>query len=376
MRISELPPGSFSVGQARHIVKDLFTPKPWVYWTDFLLSMGIGGACFGLHRRVLEPWTLAWALAFVVCGICYFRAVLFTHELVHIRDNKKFNSLRVAWNLMCGIPFLMPTFTYYTHLEHHQRKHFGTHGDGEYIPLARMSPIHIFIYMLQPLWMPLAAVLRFAILSPISWISPRFRQWVHRHMSSMIMDPTYIRPLPSRETLRVFRLQEALCFAWCVGVVAVIGLGLVPYTFLLTGYCLAVFILTLNNFRTLGAHRYTNQGGEITFLDQMLDSVNYPNWPLLGELWMPVGLRYHGLHHVFPSLPYHNLGIAHQRLMAELPADSPYRQTVSPGLLAAIGQLWRSARKSARTERLRRERRTNAGRRHTHAADQALSGAR
>ncbi len=38
----------------------------------------------------------------------------------------------------------------------------------------------------------------------------------------------------------------------------------------------------------------------------------------------PVGLRYHALHHLFPFLPYHNLGKAHARLIARLPAGSPY----------------------------------------------------
>ena len=217
--------GSFSVGQARHIVKDLFTPNLWVYWTDFLLSLTVGGACFALNRRVLAPWTISSALAFIVCGLCYYRAVLFTHELVHIRDNKKFDTFRLAWNLLVGIPFLMPTFTYYTHLEHHQRKHFSTHNDGEYIALARMSPIHILIYMCQPFVLPLIVVVRFLVLTPLSWLSPRFRELVHRRASTMVMDPTYIRPLPSRQTLRIFRLQEALCFAWCVSVATVLALG-------------------------------------------------------------------------------------------------------------------------------------------------------
>jgi fatty acid desaturase len=58
---------------------------------------------------------------------------------------------------------------------------------------------------------------------------------------------------------------------------------------------------------------------------------------------MPVGLRFHALHHLFPSLPYHNLAAAHARLMAALPADSPYRRTVSSGLWTTIRQLWREA---------------------------------
>ncbi len=61
-----------------------------------------------------------------------------------------------------------------------------------------------------------------------------------------------------------------------------------------------------------------------------------------------MGLRYHALHHLFPAMPYHSLDAAHHRLMAQLPPDSPYRQTNSPGLLYAlrelIGQSWASSR--------------------------------
>jgi fatty acid desaturase len=265
--------------------------------------------------------------------------------------------------VLVGIPFLMPSFMSYTHVEHHMRKNFGTHDDGEYLPLGTQSPIHILIYLCQPFVIPLIAVARFLVLTPICWVSPTAREFVRRRASSMVMDPSYIRPLPTRQAMRVFRLQETLCFLWCVGVATVIVAGLVPIGFLITGYCVAVFILMLNNVRTLGAHRYTNPDGEMTFLDQLLDSVNYPNRPFLSELWAPVGLRFHALHHLFPSLPYHNLGVAHKRLMAELPADSPYRLTESPSLTAAIVRLWRhsvassrAARKPAPINQRRRER--------------------
>ena len=121
----------------------------------------------------------------------------------------------------------------------------------------------------------------------------------------------------------------------------------IPIGFLITTYFLSVEVLFLNALRTLGAHRYINAGGEVTFMDQLLDSINYPHHPLLTALWAPVGLRFHALHHLFPSMPYHNLPMAHQRLMAELPANSPYRQTESPGLLASLGQLWRTSRAAA-----------------------------
>jgi fatty acid desaturase len=363
----------FSMGQARGIVKDLFEPNVVVYWADFLLSSFVGGLCFVLVRRVFEPFTVPSIIAFVACGLCYYRAVLFIHELVHVRD-KRFRLLSVTWNLMCGIPFLTPTFMYYTHADHHMRKHFGTHGDGEYLPLGVQSPWHILVYLCQPFVLPILAIVRFLILTPICWISPTARAFVHRHASSMVMDPSYIRPLPTRSTLRIIRVQETLCFLWCAGVATVIFAGLVPWEFLPTAYGLSVFILMLNAIRTLGAHRYTNAGGEMTFLDQLLDSINYPNRPFLSALWAPLGLRFHALHHVFPSMPYHNLDRAHRRLMAQLPADSPYRLTESPSLTASIVQLWQTSRAAGKECHPARERRRHQPR-GMGGAGQTLTGA-
>ncbi|HWP26768.1 MAG TPA: hypothetical protein VNL39_10545 [Xanthobacteraceae bacterium] len=46
-------------------------------------------------------------------------------------------------------------------------------------------------------------------------------------------------------------------------------------------------------------------------------------WHLYGHT--PIGLRYHALHHLLPNLPSHAFGRARRRLLAQLPADSPYR---------------------------------------------------
>ncbi|REK07161.1 MAG: fatty acid desaturase [Planctomycetota bacterium] len=366
--MKQLAHPELSLTEARHIVKDLFTPNPVIYWADFLLSALGGMICFTLVRRVFEPFSLPQILAFVACCLLFYRAVLFTHELTHLRAGT-FRAFRIAWNLLCGIPLLMPSFMYYTHVEHHMRKHFGTEDDGEYLPLGTQSPLHILIYLCQPFAIPIIAVVRFLLLAPLSWISPRFRNFVHRHASSMVMDPTYIRPLPSRQVLRIFRLQEVLCFLWCASLAGLLIAGIVPWQFLPTAYLVSVCILFMNAVRTLGAHRYTNAGGEVTFLDQLLDSINYPRHPFLSALWAPVGLRFHALHHLFPSLPYHNLAKAHARLMAELPADSPYRQTESPSLTAALVQLWRTSSESSAAEQSvaagkRRELRTSNSEQH------------
>ena len=84
----------------------------------------------------------------------------------------------------------------------------------------------------------------------------------------------------------------------------------------------------------------------MSFEEQLLDSVNYPERPWITELWGPVGTRYHALHHLFPRLPYHNLGEAHRRLTEGLPADSPYHQTSAKTLTGEILALWDRARQS------------------------------
>ena len=63
----------------------------------------------------------------------------------------------------------------------------------------------------------------------------------------------------------------------------------------------------------------------------------------------PVGLRYHATHHLFPSMPYHNMRKAHRRLMEKLPADSPYRQTVGTSVWATIANLWQRAAENRRS---------------------------
>lgn len=340
-------PETFSLSEARNIVGEFFTPKAWIYWTDFLLSWGVGLAAFHLVRQTYAPWPVR-ALCFVVACLLFYRAALFIHELVHLRAGT-FRVFRFVWNLLCGIPFLIPTFVYYTHLDHHRRKHYGTPHDGEYIPLAGLPPWQILFYLSQSLVIPLLAVLRFGVLTPLTWIHPKIRDWVHRHASSMIMDPLYIRPLPTRQTLRVIRLQEAACFAYLAGVTALLVTGVVPWFVAWQAYATGVVIVTINALRTLGAHRWLNEDGrEMTFVEQMVDSVNYSRHPLTAGLWAPVGLRFHALHHIFPTMPYHALATAHRRLLRDLPSDSPYRRTEGESLFTALRLLWRRASRSAK----------------------------
>jgi fatty acid desaturase len=351
MGLATLERRDFSLTDARTIVRDLFVPVERIYWADFLATILVGHACYGLTRlwweiRV-EPLGLRLGLSLATFAIqcaCYYRAVMFVHELVHLPE-LSFTGFRVVWNLLCGIPFLVPSFTYYTHLDHHRRKTFGTERDGEYLPLASISPWWIVLYLSQCLWAPPLAVIRFGVLTPLIWSCPPLRRWIHQRLSSLAMDPTHLRPLPTSGDLRIIRLQELACFAFLTAclLVPIVVWHRWPIPLLVQGYATAVILVLMNCLRTLASHRYASGGRETTFVEQMLDSVTLDNDSPLAVLLNPVGLRYHATHHLFPSMPYHNIRAAHKRLIARLPADSPYRRTVEHSVWPVIANLWQRA---------------------------------
>lgn len=337
---------SFSMREARTIVQGLNEPQPRTYWTDLLASAAVGFTAFLLFRP-LTAYPVLQAISFIVAALALYRLAIFTHELTHLRD-EKVPGFRLAWNILCGIPFLMPAFMYDTHRDHHRRNAYGTKHDGEYLPLAKGPISQLFIYLCQVPVIPLLAIVRFGLLTPLSFAIPKLRTWVLQHASSMIMDHSYVRPLPKAKELRVWAIQEWCCFALVAGNAVAILSGVASPWVIVRVYLTSVTILTLNAFRTMAAHRFRNHDGhEMNHLEQLLDSVNITGNRWTTELWAPVGLRYHALHHLFPSMPYHNLAEAHSRLMAQLPADSPYRQTVSPSLFSALYQLWCDARRGA-----------------------------
>ena len=201
--------------------------------------------------------------------------------------------------------------------------------------------------MLGVLITPLAGLIRFGLMSPICWVYPAARKWTFRHASTMVMDITYQRPEASSRVYRIMLIQEAACFGVCLYLFLhpLLIAKTVYDPLLIHAYAVSVSLIFMNNLRTLGSHRWTGPGSELSFEQQLLDSCDYPHRPWITELWGPTGTRYHATHHLFPSLPYHNLGKAHRRLIAGLPADSLFHETVRVSLLGEIKSLWeRSSR--------------------------------
>ena len=105
---------------------------------------------------------------------------------------------------------------------------------------------------------------------------------------------------------------------------------------------IAAAVAVFNQLRTLVAHLWENEGDAMTVTAQFLDSVNVPPPGRIAELWAPVGLRYHALHHLMPSMPYHSLPEAHRRLVAELENTSSYHGANHAGMGVLVARIARN----------------------------------
>ncbi|GIX00410.1 MAG: fatty acid desaturase [Pirellulaceae bacterium] len=319
----------FSVAKARDIVRDLFEHRPALYWADFLCSLTIGYGAASIYLSA--PWFSSLQIvSFLVAGFALFRVGSFIHEIVHM-PGRQMRSFKIAWNVLAGIPMLMPSFFYLNHIDHHSPKHYGTGQDGEYLPLGNGPMRDLLYFFLQVLLLPVAMFLRFAIVTPISFCSPRVRQWALERFSSFVINLKYRHEIPRNAPRRVWAAMEAACClrAWLIPLGVV--LGVTTWDRMPALYLLAVLTLGLNYLRNIVAHRYESDGRPMSHVEQLTDSINFDGTPIITELFFPLYLRYHALHHLLPTLPYHNLKRAHQRLMNELPPNSAYHQAHYPG---------------------------------------------
>jgi len=332
--------------EAQSLVRGLMTPDPRIYWADFLFHVSLGWGAFfaALQSPAGSLWQLGGGL---IAVLSLYRAVIFIHELAHLRKGR-FRIFRFVWNLLCGIPLLVPSFTYDgVHNEHHRRNTYGTAGDGEYIPFTARGPRKLVTYVLTSFLLPWFFVLRFLVLTPLSWVIRPLREVLWARASSLVIDTAYRRPHSALRHDRNWRVQEFSAFAFAAAVVTGVSFGVLPARIVFLWYGVTATIFLLNSLRTMAAHTYRNPPDHrLTVAGQYLDSTNIPGHALLTPLWAPVGLRFHATHHLFPAMPYHNLGRAHRLLMSKLSDRELYRQTLRRGLWDALRRLWKEAREA------------------------------
>jgi hypothetical protein len=323
---------AITAAECRYRYAGAFRPKPWIYWGDFFLSAGIGWTAFALS--VHTPLTLP----------VYFSVTLIAVFALHLKRGAV-PGFETAWNLVVGIPFMLPSLMYVgSHGDHHRQSAFGTFSDPEYAPLAQQSRLQLLWFVGGVIFVPPLFALRWGLMGPLSLFIPPLRRIAIEQASSLVINTLYRRPFPlGRAALRwwVQEIATALVF-W--GVIVAWVINVVPLHWLIQWYVISTSILLINQVRTLAAHRYTNDGRPLTAIEQLLDSITLDGWTIPTVLAAPVGLRYHALHHFLPAVPYHSLGFLHRRLLAELPPDSPYHRTSQSGICSAIRALLQKPR--------------------------------
>lgn len=334
---SAIPDDMAMLRAAVELTRDISAARPGIYWPDMLVSAAAGYA--GIAGAILLQGWQAW-VAGVIAVFALYRALLFIHELTHIHKNA-LPGFRFAWNLLVGVPMLTPSFMYEgVHTLHHARTRYGTAEDPEYLPLALMKPWSLPLFIVVAILLPFGLLLRSAVLVPLGAVIPPLRKLVWERVSSLSINPEFRRRAPEGDFARMVWWQELGATVWSFALLASTQVwGWRP---LLIAIAVVSAVAVLNQIRTLVAHLWENEGEAMTVTAQYLDSVNVPPPELLAPLWAPVGLRYHALHHLLPSMPYHSLGEAHRRITAHLGAGSTYERASYTGFMPLLGKIARS----------------------------------
>src|SRR6516225_6088444 len=238
------------IRQLRQALGDLMAPRPAFYWIDFLASITCFYASFAASALLrlnnpLKPFGV------VVAFLSLDRAFVFIHERAH-QSPGRVPGFHIAWNLLWGIPLLVPSRLYGSHRAHHTLHAYGTMKDGEYRPWGCPgNRIGMVMFVLSSFLAMPAGVLRFGLLGPLSWFSGSVREWVAIYASSLVVEPRYRRDPPSRQEARGWRAQEVSVFAYLLAIAAGLAAGLIGAELLVQLYLISSAGMFLNSLRTL-----------------------------------------------------------------------------------------------------------------------------
>ncbi len=236
------------LAQARTLVKDLFAHSAWIYWTDFLLSLSVAYGAVALY--LFSPtFSALYLIGFTIAAFALFRCGVFIHEIAHM-PGKRMRPFRAAWNILFGIPTLMPSFAYKCHMDHHNPRHFGTARDENTWPSQpAQRRVSLFTSCKSPCCRPWRYFV-FLVLTPLSFLHPQLRRLVLERASSFVINPQYRRTMPVDERHGSWIVLELAIFMELAVFLVLLIAGKVGWSVFAELYVLGMAASGLNWVRT------------------------------------------------------------------------------------------------------------------------------
>ncbi|WP_412471875.1 fatty acid desaturase family protein [Halobacteriovorax sp. RT-1-4] len=303
----------------KEILKNHHALKKGRIWFDLLSNALIGWSAFFYTCFHFNIFTFILAIFFI------YRGTILVHEVSHIA--KKVKGYRTAFNILFGWPNAYPVYLGDAHLFHHGKKTYGTERDPEYKYISEFRFLTLTRPFLASVALPIIQVIRFGIL-PLTYIflNTEQKKWVYQNISTLAFSMDYKRPIRNekKDIARMVR-NDLMCVLYKVAIGLLIFLEVLPVQTIWIWFSIVVISSTLNMYRALFNHLYTNESlVPMTWEEHLLDTVTIESG--LSSFFIFVnGLNYHAIHHLFPELPYTNLAAAHKELMEKLPADHIYK---------------------------------------------------
>ncbi len=212
VKIAATPDDKAMLRAAAELPRDLLVARAAVYWPDFLGSALVGYVSLGV--AILSPSLPAVLAAYLLAIFSLYRAASFIHELTHIRKGA-LPGFRAAWNLIIGIPWLIPSFMYTS-----SRQDALWNGRGPGISAARAyeALVAAVVSWSPRCWRRSRCWVRFAIIAPLSLLIPPLRQYTVEALSGLAINPSYRRRAPEGEFKRMWHWQEAAASLWAIGI--------------------------------------------------------------------------------------------------------------------------------------------------------------
>jgi fatty acid desaturase len=322
---------------ARKLVENLYTPRLSIYWLDLILTSVVAWSSFALACNA-KPLSLQMWIAATISVFAFYRGSAFVHELSHLNP-KRIHGFATIWNLIIGVPLLYPDFLYVgLHSEHHRLSTYGTDKDPQYLP-SEVTRKLVVNALIQSVLAPGLLAFRFLLLSFFGLLYSPFHNFLEQHASASGMNKKYCRKVSPEERRHIITIELLIVGIWsCFIFLACIKI--ISWHIFTIWYAVMAGILLISTLEGLREHRFQPENSPPSITAQLLDSNNTNTF--FAVFWGPVGFRFHALHHLFPNIPYHNLPIAHQRLMEGLPTGSIYHQANSSSMWHSLKTLWYS----------------------------------